>query len=504
MIKRFISNYKYSIPLLVLIIVGGIFFVSRGTGDAQVESIIVQKRNVTQEVSVTGRVTPAEHVELAVQSGGKVSSISVKVGQSVKTGETLLRVDDADLRIRLGRQQAALAKTRLALTKQEPGTESATDDLKKAYEDGFNIISNTSLDVSSAMIDLDNILNDATHSPHLENENLRSISYDTIEQKLALIKSYSQIRDTYNALVLKQKTFTRNASPEALESMLNETYEVSRVVADVLKGVRNLIDFVEDRYTNPSTRFPEIDTDQAALTTHTTNINANVAALLASRNAIKNTRNSITSESSDTRSSQIDIQQAELDIQDTLVQINSRTIKSPVDGVVTRVDAKTGEIISANTPVISVISLNQFEIEASVPEADMAKLKPGQDAEIVLDAYGSDVVFKAKVISIDPAEIIIDGVATYKTTFQFVDTDGRIKSGMTASLTVKGETREGVVAIPQRSVITKNNGKYVRVVEGENTVEKAVTTGLRGSDGSIEITSGLSEGDQVVVFSELR
>jgi RND family efflux transporter MFP subunit len=499
-IKRFLKNYKFSIPTGLVIIIAVIFFTTRGGAEVKSDFITVARTTVAQEVSVTGRVIPAEAVDLAVQSGGKVSVINVKVGGSVKAGATLLKVDDADLRIRLGRQQASLEKARLALTKQEPGAGNAQDDLEKAFEDGFNTIADTFLDIPSVVSGLNDILNDWRHSPELETEYLRGVGNSTMDIKATAVRNYSKARSRYDTLFLKYKSFTRSASPAELESMLNETYEVSKALADSVKEVRNLVDFVDDKGNNAYDT--EIASDLSELDGYTKDMNTHLSSLLSIRNTIKTSRDQIKNETSDTSSSRIDIRQAELDIQDTLVQISNRTIKAPADGIVTKVETKVGETISPGTPVISIISEDQFQIEANVPEADMALIKPEAQADITLDAYGSDVMFKAKVLSIDPAETIIDGVATYKTKFQFVEKDERIKSGMTASIKVKGQQKENVFAVPQRAVVLKNSEKFVKVLNGEVETEKKVETGLRGSDGNIEIISGLSEGDKVVVFSQ--
>jgi len=84
----------------------------------------------------------------------------------------------------------------------------------------------------------------------------------------------------------------------------------------------------------------------------------------------------------------------------------------------------------------------------------------------------------------------------------FTKEDERIKPGMTANIDIVGASRQGVLAIPQRAVIQKSEGKIVRVITKEEIQEIGVTTGLRGSDGFIEITEGLFEGDIVITFLE--
>ena len=54
--------------------------------------------------------------------------------------------------------------------------------------------------------------------------------------------------------------------------------------------------------------------------------------------------------------------------------------------------------------------------------------------------------------------------------------------------------------MPQRAIVTREDGKYVRVLEGETVVERPVLTGMRGSDGNIEVVEGIAEGDRIIVF----
>ena len=107
--------------------------------------------------------------------------------------------------------------------------------------------------------------------------------------------------------------------------------------------------------------------------------------------------------------------------------------------------------------------------------------------------------FNATVAAIDPAETVRDGVSTYRTILKFTVTDQRVKSGMTANVTITAERRQDVISIPQGVVTSRDGKKFVRVLVGDEVVEREVTTGSVSSLGSIEITSGLSSGDVVVL-----
>ena len=196
------------------------------------------------------------------------------------------------------------------------------------------------------------------------------------------------------------------------------------------------------------------------------------------------------------------VKQSEASVRSFGAQLQKATLYAPIGGVVTKQDAKIGEIAPLNVPIISIISESAFEIEANIPEADIAKVKIDDIARVTLDAYGNNVLFGAKVARIDPAETVIGGVSTYKTILTFEDGNGRIKSGMTANVDILTGKAENVIAVPQRSVILKDGDKIIRLVENKNIVQKNVQTGLRGSDGQIEIIEGINEGDEVIIFIE--
>ena len=115
------------------------------------------------------------------------------------------------------------------------------------------------------------------------------------------------------------------------------------------------------------------------------------------------------------------------------------------------------------------------------------------------NAYGDGVEFFATVAAIDPAETIRDGVSTYRSILEFSNDDPRVRVGMTANITITTAEKENVIAIPRAVVMDDGNGQYVYVKEGESIGTRQVTTGLVSSLGTIEITSGLEEGDVVIL-----
>ena len=151
-------------------------------------------------------------------------------------------------------------------------------------------------------------------------------------------------------------------------------------------------------------------------------------------------------------------------------------------------------------PVISMIGESGLEIEVDVPEADITKVKVGNEAVITLDAYGDDIKFKGNVVFIDPAETVIQDVVYYKVKVSLVDNENyEIKPGMTANVDIVTAEKDNVLVIPGRAV-KQNDTKYVEVLEEGVPQRREVKVGLRGDGGLVEIISGLKEGEEVITF----
>ncbi|MEY4744168.1 MAG: hypothetical protein RL272_113, partial [Candidatus Parcubacteria bacterium] len=194
------------------------------------------------------------------------------------------------------------------------------------------------------------------------------------------------------------------------------------------------------------------------------------------------------------------VRQAAAAVQAADAQLAKTVIRSPLSGVVTRQDAKVGGIVAPNVPVAAVISEGAFEIEAVVPESEIAAVTPGSSASVTLDAYGTDEKFPAVAVSVDPAESPAGGAPGYRVVFRFAKEDARIKDGMTADVTVDEGERKDVVAIPRQAVIMRDGSPTVLVISGDGAEERKIELGLVGSDGTVEVISGLKDGERIAGF----
>lgn len=213
---------------------------------------------------------------------------------------------------------------------------------------------------------------------------------------------------------------------------------------------------------------------------------------------------------------QAQVAQAQAILESIANQIQNSIIKAPIDGVITDVGYETGETPLAGKTVISMLAKNNFDIEADISEADIAKVKVNNPVKITLDAFGEDYKFPGRIFSIDPAETKIQDVIYYKVKVNFDNLAAgqadsasgtlrfyltNIKSGMTANVNITTASKKNVLLIPSRAIIEKTAGeKIVRILKSGTMNELPVTLGLKGDEGMIEVLSGVKAGDDVVTF----
>lgn len=175
-------------------------------------------------------------------------------------------------------------------------------------------------------------------------------------------------------------------------------------------------------------------------------------------------------------------------------------IFAPIDGLVTKIHKKVGELAMSSEIMVEVLSPH-LEIEVDIPETDLVKLQINNKVEITLDAFGEDKKFVGNVINIDAASTDIQDVVYFKVKIAIENAEENIRPGMTADVIIGTEIREDTLFIPYRAVLTKNgsDSSYVRILEDGELKEISVKVGLKGDDGKIEILEGLEENQEVVL-----
>ncbi len=180
-------------------------------------------------------------------------------------------------------------------------------------------------------------------------------------------------------------------------------------------------------------------------------------------------------------------------------------IIAPFDGVVTNINFDIGENILSSQVMIVLMS-KELQVSATLPEIEVVKVKIGSEAKISLDAFEEDQFLTGKVISIDRSQTLIQGAVYYDATIQLDDSEekSKIKPGMTGEAFIKIENKNNALLVPQ-SALEYEKGKYFVKIDTdenpENFEKREVKTGIKNGE-NIEILSGLTEDDKIVIWEE--
>lgn len=188
-------------------------------------------------------------------------------------------------------------------------------------------------------------------------------------------------------------------------------------------------------------------------------------------------------------------------------QSSSATIAAPSTGVITDIVITPGLQITTSTsnngttissqPVASIKTSGAPIISVNLSEIDAAKVQAGQKATVTFDAFPNQT-FTGKVSGVDTAGVVSSGVTTYPTTIVLDLPNDKILPNMSATANIITDIKDNVLTVPTTAIQTTNGQSTVRVLNNGQITTVPVTTGI-ASDTDTEVTSGLSEGQTVVV-----
>ncbi len=552
---------KIIIGVILLALIAIIVFFATKKPKIEYTTEKVERKTLIQTVSETGSIKSADEMELNFQNTGKISRITVKVGDRVSSSQILAELNYRDLSIREKDARASLDIARANLNKLVSGATTYEINVKQAgvlkaqteYESALkeleevkksviqsseqaetDAIISMDTNISKAQIAIDNvntILNDdeAKYLLGARNTSLLNQTKQSYEiSKSSIIETRNLIS---HARTTKNRDDTRNALNKTITT-LNQTFTTLLNCYQTLEYSITSSDFTQS----------ELDAYKSIISGQETIISASLSSVQNSLSNLNDTElnnNGTTisgsqqitaaqskvdsyygswqlvkaqleelkapARSQDKTLYEAQVRQAESNLESIHNQIENSIIRAPIDGVITRVEYKKGEQVSMTKSVIYMLSESKLEIEVDISESDITKIKNGDTVEISLDALSSDQKLYGTVYDVDPAETIIQDVTYYKTQIAFdipEEINQEIKPGMTANVIIKTKEKENVLMIPSRAIIDKNgDGQFIKILENNTPKEISIKTGIYGDNGMVEIISGLKEGDQIITSS---
>jgi HlyD family secretion protein len=487
--KKTIKFFSIFISLLIL----GSLILSLAACRPEIpdmETVKATRGDIIEKISSTGTVDSTEMMNYSVLQAAEILEI-LKKGDTFKRGQTLIKIDNSrtELLIKQAEQNLVLAEQAIdvakinyqsALDANHVAIQLAETNTKAAEESSasaFKALENANISAASAYVSASKALESSSNISELTVKNAEDALdeakriYNTAlstpgitPEELAQFKHNVELAENAYELAKKQEQANLDSSGGNLESVDAQN--------------RISVSTAESGY-------------QQALSNQSSIYWNNLSSLQLAEAQIELTRKNIEQAEIQLELSIISSELAELD-RDTFL------MAATFDGIVLAANFSKGEYASPGIAALTVIN-DDFIVRSDINETDIARVETGQQVEITFDAY-PDMKFNGTVSEISPISKNIAGIVSFEITIE-LDPDAKeyLKYGLSANVDIIISDTRDILYVPVEAVYKENGKEYVDVLTEENEIKKVEVTTGNYDYNNIEIKSGLSEGDTIIL-----
>ena len=492
------KNWKWLVPVLCVAVAGGVFLLrpqqaKPASVDASYTEAAPERRDVTNTLSGTGTLNPANTYTVKSLVDGKVLTGTIEEGNIVEESNVLYTIDSSDASTNFEKAEIAMQQAQRSYDKvvdrQYVRAEVAGVVSSLKVTKGDEVTSGQEVavirDSSRMLLTLEFPAADAANFSVGQSA---AVTLDgTFEQLDGTVTSVSGT-DALSAGNLLTRTVTitvQNAggltTAQAATASINGVSSIGSATF-AYQAERTL-------------------TAQAAGTV--TSINVQEGSDVAKDDIIlglsgDDLTESIQSASESLRSAEISMQ----NLQDTM---NNYTITAPISGTIIEKDAKVGDAVKTGDTLCIVYDLSYLEMSINVDELQISSISVGQQVQITADAV-PDKTYVGTVTRVSMKGASNGGTTTYPVSIRIDDTDG-LRPGMNANAEIVVAEANNALVVPNAAVV---RGSYVLVTKDSPSAANAdtameapegfvyvpVKTGVSDDDYT-QIVSGIQEGDTI-------
>ncbi|MEH2062153.1 MAG: efflux RND transporter periplasmic adaptor subunit [Nostoc sp.] len=463
-----IGKVKYPLHWLIGLMAGSVLvvgtmttytFLNQGTNKEDIAQLTVPvaAQNVTLRITASGKVVPVQSVNISPKNPGVLSQLYVEQGDRIQQGQILARMDSASIDTQKSQYLANLAQSQAQLAEAVAG--SRPQEIAQARAR----LAQTQAQLAAAR---------AGNRPQ------------EIAQSQSQVDA-AQAKVNYASQQVKRYQYLYKEGAET-KQLLDQAISDDKSARANLEEAKKRLSLVQS-----GTRSEEIDQRQAA-------VNEAKAGLVLLEDGTR---------SEEIVQRQAVVASAEAQLKGVQVQLEDTIIRAPLSGIVTQKYADPGAFVtpttsasaSASATSSSIVAVARgLEILAQVTEADLGRIKPGQQVEIVADAY-PDQVFKGHVRLIAPEAVVEQGVTSFQVRVALDTGTDKLRSGLNVDLTFLGDRVNNALVLPTVSIVTEKDKTGVLVPDVNNQPQfREITVGAQ-IQNQTQILAGVKEGDRIFV-----
>ncbi len=193
-----------------------------------------------------------------------------------------------------------------------------------------------------------------------------------------------------------------------------------------------------------------------------------------------------------------EVEKLELQLSLAEKQLANQYIKAPFDGTVLSVSQESGDLVTAGTTAVVIADLSELFIDVPISEVDIPTIEVGQAATLTFDAYYNEE-FTGVVSNISENADRSTGVVNYSVTIRMENQSDKIKSGMTAAVSILTAEKTDAYVVPTTSTFTRDGQDYVYVLREGVPEMVEVTLGSYSNQQIEVIDADIDDGELIVV-----
>ena len=466
--------------LLVIIIIASVFATRKDTPEVTVVKLETRPE-LRSTVTSSGEVRPIQFMNLTSEVQGRIEEIYVKEGEKVTKGQPLVRLDPNQL-------------------------ESSTDAQLAAYQGAQDDVRSSQSQVAAAQNNL---------AQAQQSLNIAQVAIDNARQ--GVVTAQTEVDRAQVEVNAANREMKRN-------EQLLESGVISRQDFDQAR------DRVENARVSLQTAKARLEAQKIAVNDATARLSQQNVAVRDARRAVESATIGVSSSRSRAEQ-QAAVLRGQKNLRDKTLQV------APINGVIAEIPSKVGTFAVASlssTALMTIADMSTINVEVKVDETEIDKVAVGQKAKIKVDAFGEKeiegevtqktplAVGKSQTTGGLSTNINVQEAKEFRVVIQLVnlpeDIQDGLRPGMSATAVITTKTVENVIAVPLQAVIEKKPDekdgqqgspnapqpsekpkpvKGVYVLDGNKAKFVPVETGITG-ESDIQITSGLSEGQEVI------
>ena len=521
------------IGIIIVVIVAVLLWTRARAGHdgppSDLEIVVVERGTVQLTVSADGVLKPLTTVMIKSYAGGEIEVLAVEVGDEVKAGDLIAKIDPTDsrttyeqaladlhaaqARLSQARAQANVqpALTRASINQAEAGYNAAQKDFERlqqathpqVYAQVRSALDKALASLGGAQKDLER-LEKATH-PQARAQARSAL--DKAQANLDIAETELTRAEGLKAegYVPQSEVDTARNRRDLAKAELASAQERSDTLGAEqtaeLASAQARIDQAQADIVSAQKRWDTLEVEQSA---ELQSAKARVAQAQAGLDQAEANAVQEQLRKADVTSAQASVARAQAQVDNATIMLDYTTIRAPRDGVILQKIVEQGTIVTSGrsvvgqgTDIVELGDLTKMFVEVQLDEADVGKVQAGQPVSIGIDAF-PDEQFQGVVTRIDPQAVSEQNITTVLTTVQVTNPDKRLKPEMTATCEFLVGQVENALYLPNRAV-EKMDGKYgVMVATGQELATVPVEVGVVG-DENTEILAGLKEGDEVIM-----